>query len=85
MTGAASSASFQRVLESVKEMDSDHYKTEVMNNLLDNPLGPDVQSILIAATSSIESDHYINLVGKKILKKQALSDESFQKLLRAGN
>ena len=76
-----SSASFQRVLESVKEMDSDHYKTEVMNNLLDNPLGPDVQSILIAATSSIESDHYINLVGKKILKKQALSDESFQKLL----
>ncbi len=78
-----SSGSFQRALESVKEMDSDHYKTEVMTHLLENNLGADVQTILIAATSSIESDHYITLVGKKILEKQALSDDSFQKLLEA--
>ncbi len=78
-----SSASFQRALESVKEMDSDHYKTEVMTHLLDNNLGPDVQTILIAATASIESDHYITVVGKKILEKQTLSDDAFQKLLEA--
>lgn len=78
-----SSVSFQRALEAVKMMDSDHYKTEVLTNLVDNNLSPDVQTILIAATSSIESDHYITQVGKQILKKVNLSDESFKLLLDA--
>lgn len=76
-----SSTSFQRALEAVKMMDSDHYKTEVLTNLLNNDLTPDVQTILIAATSSIESDHYITVVGKQILKNVSLSDEAFQNLL----
>ncbi len=76
-----SSASYERALEAVKMMDSDHYKTEVLTNLLNNSLTPDVQSILIAATSSIESDHYITVVGKQILKKVNLNDEAFRGLL----
>lgn len=76
-----SSTSFQRVLESVKMMDSDHYKTEVLTSLLGNTLGPDVQTLLVAATSSIESDHYITVVGKQILRKVPLSDEAFTALL----
>ncbi len=76
-----SSTSFQRVLESVKMMDSDHYKTEVLSSLLTNELTPDVQTILVAATSSIESDHYITVVGKQILKKVSLNDEAFKSLL----
>lgn len=78
-----SSTSFQRVLETIKVMDSDHYKTEVLNSLLENEITPDVQVILVAATSSIESDHYITVVGKQILKKVALSDEAFKSLLEA--
>ena len=77
-----SSASFQNALEAVKMMDSDHCKTEVLTNLLNNSLTPDVQTILIAATSSIESDHYITQVGKQILKKVNLSDEAFKNLLQ---
>lgn len=76
-----SSTSFQRVLESVKVMDSDHYKTEVMTSLLGNTLAPDMQTLLIAATSSIESDHYITVVGKQILRKVPLTDEAFKALL----
>lgn len=76
-----SALSYQRVLESVKEMDSDHYKTEVLTDLLDNSLTPDIQTILITATSSIESDHYITVVGKKILEKVSLTDDAFQKLI----
>lgn len=78
-----SSTSFQRALETVKVMESDHYKTEVLTNLLNNSLTPDVQTILITATSSIESDHYITVVGKQILKKVNLSDEAFKNLLEA--
>jgi len=77
-----SSKSFQRALESVKEMDSDHYKTEVLTDLLNNSIAPDVQTILITATSSIDSDHYITVVGKQILKKVNLSDDAFQKLVQ---
>lgn len=62
-------------------MESDHYKTEVLTNLLNNSITPDVQTILITATSSIESDHYITVVGKQILKKVNLSDEAFKNLL----
>jgi hypothetical protein len=76
-----SATSFQRVLETVKIMESDHYKTEVLNSLLGNSITPDVQTILIAATSSIESDHYITVVGKQILRKVSLSEEAFKSLL----
>jgi hypothetical protein len=75
------STSFQRVLESVKMMDSDHYKTEVLTSLLGNTISADVQSQLIAATSSIESDHYVTVVGKQILRKVPLTDEAFKNLL----
>jgi len=40
-----------------------------------------VQSQLIAATSSIESDHYATAVGKQILRKVPLTDEAFKNLL----
>lgn len=75
------SGSFQRCLESVKLMDSDHYKTEVLTNLLSNEITPEVQAQLIAATSSIESDHYVTVVGKQILRKVNLTDEAFKALL----
>lgn len=76
-----SSTSFQRALESVKMMDSDHYKTEVLTSLLGNTISPEVQAQLIAATSSIESDHYVTVVGKQILRKVPLTDEAFKNLL----
>lgn len=78
-----SSVSFQRVLESIKDMDSDHYKTEVLTSLLQNNLAPELQLTLVTLTGSIDSDHYITVVGKEILKKQNLNDEVFQKLLEA--
>ncbi len=78
-----STTSFQKTLETVKVMESDHYKTEVLTNLLNNSITPDVQTILVTATSSIESDHYITVVGKQILKKVNLSDEAFKNLLEA--
>lgn len=76
-----SSTSFQRCLESVKMMDSDHYKTEVLTSLLSNDITPEVQTLLITATSSIESDHYVTVVGKQILRKVNLTDEAFKALL----
>lgn len=80
-----SSVSFQRTLESVKNMSSDHYRTEVLTSLLQNNLPVDVQTILVLATSSIDSDHYMNVVGKKILQTQTLSDDAFQNLLEVMN
>ena len=76
-----SAASYQKVLESIKDIGSDHYKTEVLTHLLSNPLTPEAQSNLITLLPSFESDHYVTTVANEFLKKQTLSEGVFQKLL----
>lgn len=76
-----SASSYRKVLESVRNMDSDHYKTEILKDLLQENLPPDTQNTLIEMLSSIESDHYLNVVGTQIMKSQNMNDETFQKLM----
>lgn len=78
-----SATSYQRALESVKDIGSDHYKTEVLKSLLRNNMGEEAQQNVMSLLSSIDSDHYMNVVATEIVQRQKLSDAAFQKLLEA--
>ncbi len=78
-----SAASYQKAIESIKDIESDHYKAEVLTHLLQKNLSAEALNNLILTISTIESDHYITNVANEIVKRQILSDESFQKLMEA--
>lgn len=80
-----SSASFQRTLESVREIASDHYKTDVLTDLIDKTLSPDLQITLITLSGSLSSDYYFSTVMEALLDKQELSDAAFAKLVESAS
>lgn len=81
-----SATSFQRALESVKDIGSDHYKSEVMRSLVSKPISDDLKVQLIDLTHSISSDHYCTEVLEAMMEHQKLDDRAFDSLVkRAAN
>jgi hypothetical protein len=78
-----SATSYGRVVESVKTIESDHYITQVLGNLLETKLTDDVLNTLLTILPSIESDHYKTEVFRTLLKRQDFSEEQFDKLMQS--
>ena len=72
-------------MESVKEIESDHYKTEVITDLLQNKLNNDVNQAIVLISENIESDHYKTIILNALVKRQNLDDASFRKLIEVGS
>jgi len=71
------------VLESVRDIDSDHYKAQVINNLLSKKLPAQQIQNLVGISSSIDSDHYVTEVLNTLLSKQGAYRREFKDRYRS--
>jgi uncharacterized membrane-anchored protein YjiN (DUF445 family) len=78
-----SDISHRRIVESVKEMDSDHYIAEVIKHLMVNKLSDAALSGFVDILSSMESDHYRTEILKRMLDRQELTEVQFAAILAA--
>jgi hypothetical protein len=68
-------------VESIKDIESDHYLTQVINHLLRNKLTPEILTATFSIISTIESDHYRSDVLNNLFQKQGLTDSQFTSVL----
>lgn len=73
-----------KVIDAAEMMDSDHYKTNVLKEVLDRrDLSDKLVDAVIKASTDIDSDHYATIVISDALDRPNLSDEAFNNLMDA--
>lgn len=73
-----------KVIQAADVMDSDHYKTNVLKEVLDRrDLSDQIVDAVIRASKDIDSDHYATIVISDALDRPNLSDKAFNNLMDA--